>query len=152
MGTYLQIRVLLKETWPEYIVPQEFADTPMKVNLTDFLVDRHVREGRGANPAIKFMDKVISYAQLQQTGYKFGNGLKAVGVEAQDAAAALRDLGEQVAEAAEDRHQHLVAGRDQRHENGLDAGARGAVDHQRPLVRGAEDRARSAPWCRSCRR
>jgi 2-aminobenzoate-CoA ligase len=73
-----------KETWPEYIVPQEFADTPMKVNLADFLVDRHVREGRGANPAIKFMDKVISYAQLQQMVNKFGNGLKAVGVEAQD--------------------------------------------------------------------
>ena len=73
-----------KETWPEYIVPQEFADTPMKVNLADFLVDRHVREGRGANPAIKFMDKVISYAQLQQMVNKFGNGLKSVGVEAQD--------------------------------------------------------------------
>ena len=73
-----------KETWPEYIVPQEFADTPMQVNLADFLVDRHVREGRGANPAVKFMDKVISYAQLQQMVNKFGNGLKSVGVEAQD--------------------------------------------------------------------
>jgi len=53
------------------------------------------------------------------------------------AAAALRDLGEQMAEAAEDRHQHLVARRNQRHEDGLDADTRGAVHHQ---------------WCRSCRR
>ncbi len=73
-----------KDTWPEYLVPEEFADTPMEVNLADFLIDRHVREGRGDNPAIKFMDKTITYAQLQQQVNKFGNALKAVGVEAQD--------------------------------------------------------------------
>ncbi|HAA03778.1 MAG TPA: AMP-dependent synthetase, partial [Syntrophobacteraceae bacterium] len=55
-----------KDTWPEYLVPEEFAKTPTEVNLADFLLDRHVREGRGDNPAIKFMDKTITYAQLQQ--------------------------------------------------------------------------------------
>ncbi|MDY0039451.1 MAG: acyl-CoA synthetase [Desulforhabdus sp.] len=73
-----------KETWPEYIVPTEFADTPMELNLADFLVDRHIREGRGENVAIKFMDKTFSYAQLQQMVNKFGNSLKALGVESQD--------------------------------------------------------------------
>lgn len=73
-----------KETWPEYLVPEEFADTPMKVNLADFLLDRHVREGRGDNAAIKFMDKTFSYAQIQQMVNKFGNALKDIGVEAQD--------------------------------------------------------------------
>jgi len=73
-----------RETWPEYIVPEDFADTPMELNLADFLLDRHVREGRGDNPAIKFMDKTISYAQLQQMVNKFGNALIAAGVTAQD--------------------------------------------------------------------
>ena len=73
-----------RELWPEYTVPEEFADTPMKLNLADFLLDRHVREGRGANPAVKFMDRVISYAALQTMVNRFGNALAAVGVKAQD--------------------------------------------------------------------
>lgn len=73
-----------KDTWPTYLVPDEFADTPDKLNLTDFLLDRHIREGRGDNPAVKFMDKTITYAQLQQMVNKFGNALKSAGVEAQD--------------------------------------------------------------------
>ena len=38
-----------KDLWPEYLVPEEFADTPDELNLADFLLDRHVREGRGDN-------------------------------------------------------------------------------------------------------
>jgi len=73
-----------KDLWPEYTVPKEFADTPDELNLADFLVDRHVREGRGDNVAIKFMDQTVSYAQLQEMANKFGNSLKDAGVEAQD--------------------------------------------------------------------
>ncbi|MBW2239338.1 MAG: acyl-CoA synthetase [Deltaproteobacteria bacterium] len=73
-----------KDMWPEYTVPEEFADTPDELNLTDFLLDRHVREGRGDNAAIKFMDQTISYAQLQGMVNKFGNSLKDAGVESQD--------------------------------------------------------------------
>lgn len=73
-----------KETWPEYLVPAEFAETPMELNLADFLLDRHVREGRGDNAAIKFMDKSFTYAQIQKMVNKFGNALKNAGVEAQD--------------------------------------------------------------------
>jgi len=73
-----------KDLWPEYIVPEEFADTPDELNLADFLLDRHVREGRGGNPAIKFMDQTVTYAQLQEMVNKFGNSLKKAGVESQD--------------------------------------------------------------------
>jgi len=73
-----------KDTWPEYVVPEEFADTPDELNLADFLLDRHIREGRGDNPAIKFMDQTVSYAQLQEMVNKFGNSLKDAGVEPQD--------------------------------------------------------------------
>ncbi len=73
-----------KDTWPEYIVPREFADTPLKLNLTDFLLDRHIREGRGGNVAIRFMDRVISYADLQSMVNRFGNALKDAGAQVQD--------------------------------------------------------------------
>ncbi len=73
-----------KDMWPEYIVPEEFADTPVELNLADSLLDRHVREGRGENVAIKFMDRTISYAQLQRSVNRFGNALKSLGVEPQD--------------------------------------------------------------------
>jgi len=73
-----------KDLWPEYLVPEEFADTPDELNLADFLLDRHVREGRGGNPAIKFMDQVVTYAQLQEMVNKFGNSLKKAGVGVQD--------------------------------------------------------------------
>ena len=72
-----------KDMWPDYLVPEEFADVPSELNLADFFLDRHVREGRGDNPAIKFMDKTITYAQVQQQVNKFGNALKEIGVEPQ---------------------------------------------------------------------
>jgi hypothetical protein len=53
-------------------------------------------------------------------------------------AAALRDLDLQVPEPAEDRHQHPVAGLDQRHERRFDRRARRAVDEQRPAIFGLE--------------
>jgi 2-aminobenzoate-CoA ligase len=84
MGVIPENMLPPKDLWPEYTVPEEFADTPDELNLTDFLVDRHVREGRGDNPAIKFMDQTVTYAQLQQSANKFGNALKEAGVEAQD--------------------------------------------------------------------
>jgi len=73
-----------KDTWPEYLVPEEFADTPMELNIADYLLDRHVREGRGDNVAIKFADKSFTYAQVQTMVNKFGNALKAAGVGVQD--------------------------------------------------------------------
>ncbi len=73
-----------KETWPKYLTPEEFASTPDKLNLADFLLDRHVREGGGGNAAVKFMDKEITYAQLQKMVNQFGNSLKDAGVEPQD--------------------------------------------------------------------
>ena len=73
-----------KETWPKYLTPGEFASTPDKLNLADFLLDRHVREGAGSNAAVKFMDKEITYAQLQKMVNQFGNALKDAGVEPQD--------------------------------------------------------------------
>jgi 2-aminobenzoate-CoA ligase len=84
MGKIPEKYIPPKDTWPNYNVPTEFANTPTKLNLADFLLDRHVRAGKGDNVAIKFMDKAISYAALQQMVNRFGNSLKAQGVEPQD--------------------------------------------------------------------
>jgi len=73
-----------KETWPKYLTPGEFASTPDRLNLADFLLDRHIRDGAGANVAVRFMDKEITYAQLQKMVNQFGNALKDAGVEPQD--------------------------------------------------------------------
>ncbi len=72
------------DAWPHYLTPEEFAETPEKLNIADFLLDRHVREGRGGNVAIRFMDKEITYAQLQKLVNQFGNSLKEAGVQPQD--------------------------------------------------------------------
>ncbi len=72
-----------KETWPEYL-DGEFSGVPQQLNLADFLLDRHVREGRGDNVAVKFMDGTITYAQLQKMVNRFGNSLKKAGLESQD--------------------------------------------------------------------
>lgn len=73
-----------KDTWPEYINPAEFSAIPEKLNLADFLLDRHIREGRGDNPAVKYMDRTFSYSQLQVMVNRFGNALKKAGADSQD--------------------------------------------------------------------
>ena len=73
-----------KELWPEYTVPDEFADTPGESNLAEFLLDRHIREGRGGLPAIRFNDTTILYSELQEMVNRFGNALKEAGVGVQD--------------------------------------------------------------------
>lgn len=72
-----------KELWAEYTSPPEFP-VPDKLNLADFLLDRHVREGRGDNVAILFGDTKITYKELLAMANKFANVLKGLGVEAQD--------------------------------------------------------------------
>lgn len=73
-----------KETWPEFIVPEGCDDIPHRLNLADFLLDRHIREGRGECLAIRFQDKTFTYSDLQTHVNKFANGLKAAGAEIQD--------------------------------------------------------------------
>jgi 2-aminobenzoate-CoA ligase len=72
-----------KELWPSYTQPAEFP-VPDKLNLAEFLLDRHVKEGRGDNVAILFGDQKITYKQLLAMANKFANVLKSLGVEPQD--------------------------------------------------------------------
>ncbi|MEN6441004.1 MAG: acyl-CoA synthetase [Syntrophobacter sp.] len=73
-----------RDTWPEFTIPDESTDIPYRLNLADFLLDRHIREGRGDHIAIKFQDRTFSYSLLQSLVNRFANGLRSAGAEAQD--------------------------------------------------------------------
>lgn len=73
-----------KNLLPEYITPSEYADLPDELNLAEEVLDIHIKEGRGDNPAIKFMDKTLTYKQVYESVNRLGNSLKDLGVESLD--------------------------------------------------------------------
>jgi 2-aminobenzoate-CoA ligase len=72
-----------KELWADYTEPAEFP-VPDKLNLAEFLLDRHVKEGRGDQAAILFGDTKLTYKELMVMANKVANVLKSLGVEEQD--------------------------------------------------------------------
>lgn len=56
------------------VVPDEF-------NLGDFLLDRHIREGRGDKAVIFYKNRVIVYRELLDASNRMGNALIELGVE-----------------------------------------------------------------------
>jgi len=56
------------------VVPQEF-------NLTSFLLDRHLAEGRAGKIAVYYEDQAITYAELTEAANRLGNALFSLGVE-----------------------------------------------------------------------
>jgi len=54
---------------------------PENFNQSEFMVDRHIREGRGKNIAIYYKNKKITYEELFIMVNKCGNALKNLGVE-----------------------------------------------------------------------
>ncbi|MDJ1433288.1 acyl-CoA synthetase [Halostagnicola sp. A-GB9-2] len=73
-----------EEDAPDYIYPVPEAHYPQQLNVVDELLDRHVREGRGDNIAIRFEDRTITYEELQSRVNRLGNALRDSGVEAGD--------------------------------------------------------------------
>src|ERR1700694_2901587 len=62
---------------PVVTVPDQF-------NIVDYLVDRHVRGGRGGRTAILCGDESVTYAQLAERSNRVGNGLRALGVRREE--------------------------------------------------------------------
>lgn len=54
---------------------------PAQFNQADFLVDRHLRDGRGSQTAFHFRDQTITYAELAHGCNRAGNALRSLGVE-----------------------------------------------------------------------
>src|SRR6202162_5307227 len=57
---------------------------PERFNIADYLVDRHVREGRGGRTAILCGDDSITYAQVAERSNRLANGLRSMGVRRED--------------------------------------------------------------------
>ena len=60
------------------------VSVPERFNIADYLVDRHVREGRGGRTAILFGDESISYAQVAERSNRLANGLRAMGLRREE--------------------------------------------------------------------
>jgi benzoate-CoA ligase family protein len=61
----------------------EATAVPDALNIADYLVARHVREGRGARTALLTADGPVSYSELDALVNRTGNALRALGVAAE---------------------------------------------------------------------
>src|ERR1700674_1646739 len=64
--------------------PGPVVSLPDPCNVADYLVDRHVREGRGGRTAILCGDQSITYAQVAEQSNRLANGLRSMGVRRED--------------------------------------------------------------------
>src|SRR2546421_12813435 len=60
------------------------VEVPETFNVADYLVDRHVREGRGDRTAILCGDEAITYAQVSERSNRVANALKAIGLRREE--------------------------------------------------------------------
>ncbi len=57
-----------------------YLEIPPRLNLGEWVVDRHVREGRGARPAVHAGDRIYSYADLRRLSNRVANALAGLGI------------------------------------------------------------------------
>ena len=57
---------------------------PDSFNIADYLVDRHVREGRGGRTAILCGDESVTYAEIADRSNRLANGLRSLGVRREE--------------------------------------------------------------------
>ncbi len=60
------------------------VNVPDQFNVADYLVDRHIREGRGGRTAILCGDESVTYAQVAERSNRIGNGLRSLGVRREE--------------------------------------------------------------------
>src|SRR5437868_1416493 len=60
------------------------VSVPDRFNIADYLVDRHLREGRGGRTAIICGDEPITYAQVADRSNQLANGLRSLGVRREE--------------------------------------------------------------------
>src|SRR5256884_1585374 len=57
---------------------------PDRFNIADYLVDRHVREGRGGRTAILYGEDSITYGQVAERSNRVANALRSLGIRREE--------------------------------------------------------------------
>src|SRR3981081_2003274 len=60
------------------------VNVPDRFNIADYLVDRHVREGRGSRTAILYGDESVTCARVAERSTRVGSGLRSLGVRREE--------------------------------------------------------------------
>ena len=60
------------------------VSVPDRFNIADYLVDRHVREGRGGRTAILYGDESVTYGQVAERSNRVANALRSLGVRREE--------------------------------------------------------------------
>jgi benzoate-CoA ligase len=60
------------------------AEVPDNFNIADYLVDRHLREGRGGRTAILCGDQSVTYAEVADRSNRLANGLASLGLRREE--------------------------------------------------------------------
>jgi len=59
---------------------RQYLEIPPRLNLGEWVVDRHVREGRGDLPAVQASDRIYSYADVRRLSNRVANALGGLGI------------------------------------------------------------------------
>ncbi|MDP2645073.1 MAG: acyl-CoA synthetase [Desulfobacterales bacterium] len=73
-----------KELWPDLVVPEEFKDLPDQFNLTEYLLENHLREGRADQTVIYFEDEKITYGEIARNVNSLGKSFIDLGIAPRD--------------------------------------------------------------------
>ena len=65
-----------------YLLPE--LQLPLKVNIVDYCLDRHIRAGLGDKVLIYYKDQTITYSDMQKRVNRLANALKGLGIEKND--------------------------------------------------------------------
>src|SRR5438128_7253943 len=60
------------------------VSVPDRFNIADYLVDRHLREGRGGRTAILCGDDAVTYAQVAERSNRVANALRSLGIRREE--------------------------------------------------------------------
>ena len=69
-----------RDLWPDLVFTRPEFTYPDTLNAATELLDVHVADGRGNDPAVLFEDERISYAELQRMTNRIGDALCRLGV------------------------------------------------------------------------
>lgn len=65
-------------------LPPHYLEIPPRLNMGEWVVDRHVRAGRGGRVAVHVGDRSYTYEEIRRLSNRAGNALRGLGVERGD--------------------------------------------------------------------